>query len=171
MATRIIALAVFILLLAAPGQALAQRLQLEALDRLSTRARETVNIDIDPGMLKFALPFLQGGGSEPEIKAMLSDLKGIYVRVFEFDGDVDVSNEVTAIRQQLTTPWARLVGVDSRQTRELVEIYSWRQGDSSGGLAILAADGRQLTVVNIVGPFDPSKLAALRGLGIPDVPR
>jgi hypothetical protein len=171
MATRIITLALSALLLAAPGQAFAQRLQLEALDRLAQRATESVNIDIDPAVLRFALPFLQGQGDEKAVKEMLSELKGIYVRVFEFDGDVDTSNEIAAIRKQLTSPWARLIGVDNKQGRELVEIYSWRQGDASGGLAILAAEGNGLTVVNIVGPFDITKLAALRGLGIPDFGR
>ena len=171
MATRIISLAFCALLLAAPGQAFAQRLQLEALDRLAPRATESINIDIDPAVLGFALPFLQGQGDEKAVKEMLSQIKGIYVRVFEFDGNVDISNEVAAIRKQLTSPWARLIGVDSKQGRELVEIYSWREGASSGGLAILAAEGNELTVVNIVGPFDISKLAALKGLGIPELPR
>ena len=171
MPTRITSLAFCALLLAAPGEALAQRLQLDALDRLAPRARESINIDIDPAMLKLALPFLKGNANEQEIKAMVSSLRGIYVRVFEFDGAVDTSTEVAAIRKQLTSPWARLIGVDSRQGRELVEVYSWREGDASGGLAILAAKDNELTVVNIVGPFDPSKLRFLAGLGVPDISR
>lgn len=171
MATRIITLAFLSALLAAPHLALAQRLQLEALDRLAERARESVNIDIDPATLNFALPFLQGKGNEQDLKAMLSEIKGIYVRVFEFDRDVDTSNEVAVIRKQLTSPWARLISVGDRQGRELVEIYSWREGDLSGGLAILAAEADELTVVNIVGRVDPSKLGMLRGLGVPgDIP-
>jgi hypothetical protein len=168
MATRIIRLAFCAALLAAPAPALAQRLQLDALDRLAERASESVNIDIDPAMLQFALPFLKGGANEQEVKALVAQLKGIYVRVFEFNQDIDTSSEVSAIRKQLTSPWARLISVDDKQGRELVEIYSWRQGDASGGLAILVAESNELTVVNIVGPIDISKLGALRGLGVPD---
>jgi hypothetical protein len=171
MATRIVTFAFFAALLATPGQALAQRLQLEALDRLAERAAESVNIDIDPAMLQFALPFLKGDANEQEVKALISQLKGIYVRVFEFNQDIDTSAEVNAIRKQLTSPWTRLISVNDRGGRELVEVYSWRQGDTSGGLAIVAAEADELTVVNIVGPIDPSKLGMLRGLGVPAVSR
>ena len=172
MATRISLLAFSALLLVAPGAAQAQRLELGSLNRLAERAEESVNIDLDPALLRFALPFLNGQGDEKEIKAMLSELKGIYVRVFEFREDVDMSAELTAIRKQLSTPrWARLIGVDSKQGRELVEVYSWRDGDASGGLAILAAEANELTVVNIVGPFDIQKLRMLKCLGVPDLPR
>lgn len=167
MATRLITITFLSVLLTVPGLASAQRLQLDALDSLASRAREAVNIDIDPAMLNFALPFLQGKGNEQDIKAMLSEINGIYVRVFEFDGNVDTSNEVATIRKQLTSPWARIVSVDDRRGGELVEIYSWREGDISGGLAILAAESNELTVVNIVGRIDPSKLGMLRGLGVP----
>ena len=38
-------------------------------------------------------------------------------------------------------------------------------------LAILVAEPRELTVVNIVGPIDLTRLAAMRGqFGIPNVP-
>ena len=76
------------------------------------------------------------------------------------------------IRKQLAAPgWARLVTVDSKRERELVEIYSWREGNESGGLAILVAEPMELTVVNIVGPFDLTKPGALQGnFGIPRFP-
>ena len=172
MTTRSILPAVLALVLAAPGAALAQRLQLDALDRLADRAAESVNIDLDPALLRLGLAFLKADGDEKELKAMLSAIKGIYVRAFEFATDVDISNELNGIRKQLMTPgWARLVGVDSKRDGEIVEIYSWQQGDASGGLAIIAAERNEVTVVNIVGPFDITKLAALRGLGIPDISR
>ena len=62
--------------------------------------------------------------------------------------------------------------VDSKRERELVEIYSWREGNEPGGLAILVAEPMELTVVNIVGPFDLAKLGALQGnFGIPRLPQ
>ncbi len=172
MTTRFILPAVLALVLAAPGAALAQRLQLDALNRLADRADESVNIDLDPALLRLGLAFLKADGDEKELKAMLSALKGIYVRAFAFASDIDISNELNAIRKQLMTPgWARLVSVDSKRDGEIVEIYSWQQGDASGGLAIIAAERNEITVVNIVGPFDITKLPALKGLGIPDISR
>src|SRR5260370_17690565 len=44
-----------------------------------------------------------------------------------------------------------------------------KQGDNIAGLAILVAEARELTVVNIVGNIDVNKLSLLGGhFGIPD---
>jgi hypothetical protein len=162
-------------LLAAPGAALAQgaRLQLDHLDRLAATAANTVNITVDPSMLQLASSFLNGKGEDAAIKELLSGLKGIYVKVFEFDHDnAYTPDDVNTIRKQLATPgWAKLVTVDSKRERELVEVYSWREGNASGGLAVLVAEPMELTVVNIVGPIDLAKLSKLQGqFGIPRLP-
>jgi hypothetical protein len=170
MKRHIASLAAFVLLAMAPGYAQAQRLELDSLDRLAKQAIDSVNINIDQGLLGFASGFLKGSGDDAEVKKLLSQLRGIYVRSFEFDRDVDLVADLDPIRKQLTGKgWVRLIEVDSKRDREFVEIYSFREGDASGGLAILAAEPNEVTVVNIVGPIDPSKLAALRGLGIPDI--
>lgn len=170
-----VSVAVLVSLLIAPAGAQAQgaRLQLDHLDRLAGRAAESVNITIDPAMLKLASAFLNSAGQEAAIKEMLSELKGIFVRSFEFDREnAYTPDDVEAIRKQLAAPgWSRLVTVDSKRDRELVEIYSWREGNASGGLAILVAEPMELTVVNIVGPMDLAKLGALQGqFGIPRLP-
>jgi hypothetical protein len=43
-------------------------------------------------------------------------------------------------------------------------------GDQIGGLAVLVAEEKELTVVNIVGPVDLDKLAKLEGqFGVPEL--
>jgi hypothetical protein len=167
--------ALWVCLLLAPASALAQgaHLQLGHLDRLASQAAESVNVTIDPAMLKLASAFLKGDRDQAALKEMLAGVKGVYVRSFEFEREnVYTPEDVNAIRKQLTAPgWERLVTVDSKRDRELVEVYSWREGNGSGGLAILVAEPKELTVVNIVGPFDLAKLAALQGnFGIPKFP-
>ena len=103
----------------------------------------------------------------------LAGVKGIYVRSFEFEREnAYTPADVSAIRKQLMVPgWARLVTVDSKRDRELVEVYSWQEGNTSGGLAILVVEPMELTVVNIVGPIDLTTLGALQGnFGIPRLP-
>jgi hypothetical protein len=171
MKTRIALVTTLILLGAAAGNAQAQRLELDSLDRLAKQAVDSVNINIDQSLLGFASTFLKGSGDDAEVKKILSQLRGIYVRSFEFDRDVDPIADLDPIRKQLTGKgWVRLIGVDSKREREFVEVYSFRDGDISGGLAILAVEPNEVTVVNIIGPLDPSKLGALRGLGVPDIP-
>ena len=170
-----ITIAVLVSLLLAPAGALAQgaRLQLDHLDRLAGQAAESVNITIDPAMLKLATAFLKGERENAELKQMLNDITGIYVRSFEFEREnAYTADDVNAVRKQLAAPgWSRMVTVDSKREGELVEIYSWREGNEAGGLAILVSEPRELTVVNIVGPMDLARLAALQGqFGIPRLP-
>ena len=82
-----ITMAVLGWLLIAPVSALAQgaRLQLDNLDRLAGQAAESVNITIDAAMLKLATAFLKDERENVELKEMLNDIRGIYVRSFEFD--------------------------------------------------------------------------------------
>ena len=157
----------------APAPFSGARLQLDGLERLTQLASEVVNITVGPEMLSFALPFLDQDPKQAAVKEMLSNLRGIYVRSFEFTQNTSYTGELDAIRKQLTAPgWSRLITVDSKEERELVEVYSWREGNASGGLAIVVAEPTELTIVNIVGPIDLAKLGALEGrFGIPRVPR
>lgn len=164
-------IALLTVLLAAPAAASAQRLQLDSLDRFAGRAAETVNLTISSEMLRFAGAFMKGQGDEAQVKELLSELKGIYVRAYEFDEDQNYGAELDAVRKQLTAPgWAPLVSVDSKRAREIVEIYHWPDGKGSGGMAILVAEPRELVIVNIVGAIDLEKLRLLQGqFGIPKI--
>jgi hypothetical protein len=166
----------WVLLAGAPGILFAQgaRLQLDHLERLAGMATESVDVTVDPSMLKMAAAFMSDEGEQAVVKEMLKDVTGIYVRSFEFDREnVYTTDDLDRVRKQLGTPgWSRMVTVDSKRDREIVEVYSWREGNKPGGLAILVAQPTELTVVNIVGPFDVAKLAALAGnFGIPKIRR
>jgi len=172
MKTRI---ALLTLLLIAPGAAFAQgaKLELKGLDRLAKLADEAVNLDIPSGMLAFAGSFLKEDKDQAAAKQLLSNLKGIYIRSFEFDREnIYTADDVENIRKQLSAPgWSKFISSESKRDRELVEIYSWQEGGASAGLAILVAEPTELTIINIVGPIDLSKLPLLQGqFGIPKLP-
>jgi len=172
MKTRI---ALLTLLLIVPGAASAQgaKLELKGLDRLAKLADEAVNLDIPSGMLAFAGSFLKEDKDQAAAKQLLSNLKGIYIRSFEFDREnIYTADDVENIRKQLSAPgWSKFISSESKRDRELVEIYSWQEGGASAGLAILVAEPTELTIINIVGPIDLSKLPLLQGqFGIPKLP-
>ena len=150
------------------------RLQLDKLARLNSLASEVTDITLDPAMLQLAGNFLSDPNGGPGLKEMLSGLKGVYVKTYKFErAAAYTAADVESVRSQLTGNWTRLVSTESKKEegRESVDIYSWREGDRMGGLAILVAEPRELTVVNIVGPIDLTRLAAMRGqFGIPNVP-
>jgi hypothetical protein len=148
------------------------RLQLGTLDHLAAKASQTVDVSLDERMMRLASRvFSDKDVDEKEIKKLIEGLKGIYVKSFEFDADGQyVAADVEAIRSQLRGPgWTRLVNVISKKEGN-VEVYILFNGEQIGGLAVLATEDRELTVVNIVGPVDLDKLAKLEGqLGVPEL--
>jgi len=161
-----------ILSLAFVTKAQDSRIQLSSLDHLAAKASQTVDVNIDERLVKIAArAFSDKDIDEKKIKDLLTGVKGVYVKSFEFETDGQYSPaDVESIRSQLRGPgWSRLVGVTSKKDGN-VEVYLLFQGEQVAGLAVLHTDNRELTVVNIVGPVDLDKLANLEGqLGIPDL--
>ena len=153
------------------GQTQDQRLQLSSLDHLAAKAIETVDVNIDWRLMRMASKLLSDEGDEKEVKSLIAGIKGIYVKRFEFESDGQyTSADIEGIRSQLRGPsWTRLMNFTSKKDGNL-EVYLLMNGEQVGGLAVLSADDRELTVVNIVGPVDIEKLAKLEGqLGVPDL--
>ena len=147
------------------------RIQLSSLDHLAAKAKQTVDVNIDERLIRISAKFLSDDDDEKRIKELITGIKGIYVKSFEFENDGEFSAaDVESIRTQVRGPgWTRLVGVASKKDGNL-EVYLLLNGEKVGGLAVLHTDDREFTVVNIVGPVDLDKLAQLDGqLGIPDL--
>jgi hypothetical protein len=130
-------------------------------------------VSLDGPMLRLASRFLSGKDpDEARAKNVVNGLKGIYVKSYEFEKEGEYSpNELDEIRGQLRGPgWSRMVGVISKKGGDNAEIYIRLDNDHIGGLVILAAEPKELTVVNIVGNISLDDLSALGGhFGIPDV--
>jgi hypothetical protein len=145
------------------------RLQLGSLDHLTASASKSVDVNIDQRLLRLAAKaFSDSDAEEREIKKVIAGVKGIYVKVFQFENEGQYSSaDLETIRTQLRAPgWTRLVNVTSKKEGNL-EVYLLMNGDMVNGLAVLANDAKELAVVNIVGPVDLDKLAKLEGqLGI-----
>jgi hypothetical protein len=163
-----------ILLAAALMPIYGQEIKLPAsLDKLADKAEQTVDVTLDGSLLKLAGRFLGNTSDEAALKKTLSGLESIAVRSFEFahDGQYDPA-DVAAVRDQLKTPqWARIVGVTSKRDGENVDVYFKDGGNGVlGGIVVICAEPRSLTIVNIVGNLDPSQLADLSGqFGIPNL--
>ncbi len=150
------------------------KLQISGLEKLASKAAEVVDVTLDGPMLKLASKFIAADEDPDADKTLelIKDLKGIYVKSFEFDKEGEYSlQDVETIRRQLQAPeWARIVGVRSKREHENTEIYLMSAGSEKAvqGLVIIDAEPKELTVVNIVGPIDLDKLSALEGhMGVP----
>ena len=149
---------------------LAQSFQIpDRIEQLAPKARESVNITLDGPLLQLASQFM--GANEQEIKQLVSNLRAVHVRSFEFDREGQFSDaDVESVRVQLRTGWSRII--DTREEGEHVEIYVKRDKEQLGGVVILSAERRELAIVHIDGPINLKQLSLLGGhLGIPVIPR
>ncbi|HEX5083616.1 MAG TPA: DUF4252 domain-containing protein [Blastocatellia bacterium] len=153
--------------------ALAQdaRLQIDQLNRLADKAADVVEVTLDERSLRLAARFLSPNNpDEAKVKDIVSGLKGVYVRVFEFEKPGEYApSDLEPIRSQLRQPgWDKIVGVSSKTGGSNVDVHLKYQGDNVIGVAIISADPKELTVVNIIGLIDLEKVRQLEGqFGIP----
>ncbi len=160
--------------LGAAGNASAQnpRIQTSQLDALAAKASQTVDVNIDERLMQLAAKFLSSkDDDEAKVKEIVNGLKGIYVKSFEFENEGQYTeSDLEGIRSQLrNTAWNRIVNVSSKKEGS-VEVYLMQVGNQISGLAVLASDPKEITVVNIIGPVDLEKLTQLEGqFGIPDL--
>jgi len=139
-------------------------------DKLAKEAKESVDVTLDSSMLQLASGFLEKGDAEERhVKELVSKLKGVYVKSFEFDKEGQYSMaDVESIRSQLTG-WSRIVAVKSMNS-ENTDVYLKKNGDQIDGLFIINAEPKELTVVHIDGPIRPEDLNELGGhMGIPKI--
>jgi hypothetical protein len=147
------------------------KLQIDHLNKLADKAAEVVEVSLDERSLRLAAKFLSTNNpAEAKVREIVSGLKAVYVRVFEFDKAGEYSSsDLEPIRSQLRQPgWAKIVGVTSRRGGTNVDVHLKYQEENVVGLAIVAADPTELTIVNIVGTIDLEKVRQLEGqFGIP----
>lgn len=154
----------------APSAAPAQTIAIpDRVEKLSAKATENVNVTLDGPMLQLAGRFMTGkNGNEQTVKDIVSKLKGIRVRNFQFDKDDQYSDrDLDAIRAQLKAPaWSRIV--DANEKDGHTQVFVKQDKGQLGGLVILSAEKRELTIVNIDGTIDLDQLSHLGGsFGIP----
>jgi len=170
---KLAALAVLIVLGAtATASAQNPRIQTTQLDALAAKASETVDVNIDESLMALTTRFLSSkDDDEKKVKELVSGLKGIYVKSFEFENEGQYTDaDLESIRSQLRNPaWSRIINVNSKKDGS-IEVYLMHAGAQISGLAVLATELKEITVINIVGPVDLDKLTQLEGqFGIPEL--
>ena len=138
-----------------------------ALDRLAAKAQATVDITLDKSLLGLAARFLSDkDGDEVRAKRLIAGLNSVTVRSYEFDAAGEYNSaDVEAVRVQLQPPaWSRVVGVTSKRNSEDTDVYIKTESNGNvGGVVIIAAEARELTIVYVAGIIDPAQLADLGG--------
>src|SRR5580698_7043303 len=150
----------------------AQEIKLPAsIDKLAERASNVVDVNMDGAMLQLAAKFLSDKDpDEAAIKRIVSGMKSITVKSFEFDGRRDYDEkDADDLRAIFKGPgWSRIVSVKSKHDGGNADVYLRSDGDKLTGVGIVVADPRELTFVSVNGPIRPEDVDDLPGhFGIP----
>jgi Domain of unknown function (DUF4252) len=152
--------------LAAQAHAQSPLLKLPVFTQLRSQATESVDISIGSLPLRIA-GWAVGHDDDPEsvaTQALLKGLHGLYIRHYEFATDFAYPQaEVDAVRTQLTgAGWSQLAQVHDQNKNENVDVYLAVDKERITGVAIVASEPREFTIVNAVGTLDLDKVATLR---------
>lgn len=158
------------------GPALAQTkglLRLPEFASLADKASESVNVTLDANLLGLGCRFLDAADPEQaSAKKVCTGLTGIYVRSYTFETDFAYpKGDVDGVRRQLAGPgWSRIVEARSRKEQTNVDVFVLIDNGKAKGLAIIASEPREFTIVNIVGSIDLEQLHDLEGkFGVPEL--
>ena len=148
------------------------KVDMSHLDKFAERADKVIDVTVNEQLLQLAGSFLNPKRSpdEAKIKDLIMGLKGVFVKRFEFEKDGEYTMaDVESIRSQLNAPgWSHVANVRSKREGNY-DVVIMSEGSVIKGLAVLAAEAKAFTVVNIVGPIDLAKLSELEGkFGIPN---
>ena len=150
------------------------RLHFERLNGLETRARDVVEVNVDGKLLDLAkrVTAKVSDADAKKISAAISGLKGIYVRVYNFEKENEYNmGDVDEIRSQLSAPgWEKLANVRSKKNDQKVDVYTMFTGDVMSGVAVVISESKSIAVVNVIGPIDIETLVELSGkMNIPRI--
>ena len=135
---------------------------------LAERATHVTEVTLDKNMLAFAARFMEK--DDDEGKEMIKNLKGVYVREYEFDKDHSyTAEELEGLRKYMQgADWSPMVHERTKGVPEGSDVYVKLVDGQMQGLYVLDAEARELSLVLILGPIDMDKIGALGGnFGIP----
>ena len=116
----------------------------------------TLTLSIGPSLLRFAAKHTD---EDPETQALLSNLEGVRVRIYEIDGDAErVAGRVNDMGDRLQRQGWEPVAV-MREADETVHMLLKPVVEDDGqriaGLTVLVADQQEAVVVNVMGDLKP----------------
>jgi hypothetical protein len=139
---------------------------------LDHKAKECVDFTIGPIPLSIVGWILDE--NDPETAAAKKLIKGLHsirIRNYEFESENAYSkDDIEAVRAQLNAPgWSRLIQVRDRDAKEDIDVFIAYEHDKIVGLAIVATEPREFSIINIVGEIDLDQLATLqKHISLPD---
>ena len=163
-----------LLLTAVSASAQDARLRFEKLNLLEERAQDVVEVNIDGKLLDLAKRVMVKVNDQDARKVgqAISGLKGIYVRVFNFEKENEYNMaDIDEIRAQLRAPgWEKLANVRSKKNNQRIDVFTMFTGNVMSGIAVVVSESKSVSLINVIGPIDIDLLAEMSGkLNIPKI--
>ena len=149
----------------------AQQVDLKSLDKLANIAKGVTQINFDDSMVKSAAGLLnEKNGDEAAAKKAVAGMKGLHLRVFEFDKKgMYKFEDLKAVRDQLKGPdWT--IFLQTREPDEQVEIWMHQTTGEHDAMLLISAEEDELVVIHALGNIRPEDLSKIGGqFGIPQI--
>ncbi len=155
--------ALSLVLLSACAAARTGELRIPNYDHLSRKASDKTSVSLSGTLLRLAFKLSDADDKDPDVQ-MLAQLKRVQVRSYEFATDhAYTQGDVDIVRKQLQTPqWSQVVKVRDPKDNEQVDVFICIENGETRGFAIISAEPRELTIVNIVGSISIEQLERVR---------
>jgi hypothetical protein len=151
----------------------AQELHLPVFERLKHQASNVVDLNLSKDLLGLGAGFLGGDkGDGDKVKKLVEGLNNVVIHSLEFEKEGVYSDaDVTQIIHEMDTPgWKLVVSADEKKGHEISRIWLKATGNGElGGLRIMSAEAKELSVIEITGKIRLEDLKELGGLGIPNI--
>jgi hypothetical protein len=133
-------------------------------EQLKDKANKTTNISLNKGTIQLALLVIPNKPETAKLRKAISNLQGIYVRSYTFDHEGDYSpSDLEPLRKTITgNGWDCLVSVHNKRKGEDTDLCLRKDKDQILGLAVINAEPKEVTVVNILGAITPEEFGEIQ---------
>ncbi|HWB86382.1 MAG TPA: DUF4252 domain-containing protein [Bryobacteraceae bacterium] len=143
-----------------PALAVGQKFEMK-FDSIAAKASSKSEVDLDGPALQVAAA--NGKQFVPKnLQGALASVKEVHVRNYEFEQPgVYSDQDLEPLRKEVAaaTGWSRVVNV--KEKNESTQVYIHNQDGKVAGILVIAAEPKELTVVQVLGEITMDQLSEL----------
>jgi hypothetical protein len=126
------------------------------------QADNELNLSLGPTTIRAARWFTSID-KDPDIKALLKDVKGVRISVYNIEDNNKLFGEMIAETQTNLNAdgWHPVIRVNEKESHETMLMFMKSDGDIIDGLVVLTLDDDEAVFVNVIGNIRPESFEPL----------